>query len=149
VFVRDGDFSSKLCEALKGRPLDLVLDAVGGSIQKQSFNMLAPTGRLVAYGASVFASHIATPNYLRLAWYYLRMPRYHTLTLIESNKSLLGFNLIWLYSRVTLWREMLTTIQALQLKEPSVGAAFPFAQLKDAVRMLQSGKTTGKVVVTV
>ena len=149
VIVRGRDFPERLRAALKGKPLDLVLDAVGGRVQKQSFKMLAPTGRLVAYGASMFASHIATPNYLMLAWRYLHMPRYHTLNLIESNKSLLGFNLIWLYDRAETWRAMLNAIQALHLRKPSVGATFPFSHLKEAVRTLQSGTTTGKVVVRV
>ncbi len=149
VIVRGSDFPDRLRDALKGRPLDLVLDAVGGTIQRQSYRMLAPTGRLVAYGASMFASHIATPNYVMLAWHYFHMPRYQTLNLIESNKSLLGFNLIWLYDRVETWRSMLNAIQALHLQKPAVGARFPFSQLKEAVRTLQSGTTTGKVVVNV
>jgi alcohol dehydrogenase len=77
------------------------------------------------------------------------MPRYQTLNLIESNKSLLGFNLIWLYDRVEIWRSMLNAIQGLHLQKPAVGARFPFSQLKKAVRTLQSGTTTGKVVVNV
>jgi len=149
IIVRSPEFRRDLMAALRGRQLDLVLDAVGGRIQKVSFDALAPTGRLVAYGLSEFTSHIATPNYLRLAWKFLGIPRYHTLRLIEFNKSILGFNLIWLYDRVELWRSMLATIGGLGLERPHVGAVYPFPQLKDAIRLLQSGKTTGKVVVSV
>ncbi len=148
VIVRSRAFREDLRRALEGRPLDLVLDAVGGRVQRESFAMLATTGRLVAYGLSEFASHRATPNYLLLARRYVSMPRYHTLGLIESNKSILGFNLIWLYDRVDVLKEMLFQIQHLRLPPPHVGASFPFNRLVDAVRALQSGKTTGKVAVT-
>ena len=147
--VRSRHFSKDLVAALNGRSLDLVLDSVGGRVQKQSFDMLATTGRMVAYGLSHFTSHMATPNYLMLAVRYLRIPRYHTLRLIESNKSILGFNLIWLYDNADQLKGLLGEIQGLRLEKPFIGTTFPFEKLKDAVRTLQSGKTVGKVVVTV
>jgi len=149
IIVRSPEFRRDLFAALGDRSLDLVLDAVGGRTQKVSFDALGATGRLVAYGLSEFASHIATPNYFRLAWKFLGIPRYHTLRLIEFNKSVLGFNLIWLYDRVELWRSLLATIGGMGLERPHVGSVYPFPQLKDAIRLLQSGKTTGKVVVSV
>ncbi len=149
VIVRDSEFRKALAEKLDGRKLDLVLDAVGGRVQKESFDFLSTTGRLVAYGLSQFASPGKRPNYFKLAVNFLRMPRYQTLTLIESNKSVLGFNLIWLYDRVDLLKTMLDEIQSFQLAKPYVGMTFPFEKLKDAVTAFQSGNTTGKVVVTV
>ncbi len=147
--VRSRHFSKDLVAALNGRSLDLVLESVGGRIQKQSFDMLTTTGRMVAYGLSHFTSHMATPNYLMLAWRYLRIPRYHTLRLIESNRSILGFNLIWLYDNADQLKRLLSEIQGLRLEKPFIGRTFPFEKLKEAVRTLQSGRTVGKVVVTV
>ncbi len=149
ILVRGNNFKRDLEAALRGRPLDLILDAVGGKVQKESFDMLTLSGRMVAYGLSEFGSPLETPNYLRLAWYFLGMPRYSTLDLIESNRSVLGFNLIWLYDRVDKWRQLLEEIQALGLPPAHVGAALPFDRLKDAIRLLKSGTTMGKVVVTV
>jgi len=147
VIVRHRSFKDDLRTALDGRPLALVLDAVGGRIQRQSFDALAETGRLVTYGLSDFGSRRPTPNYLRLAWRYLRLPRYHSLSLIEWNRSVLGFNLIWLYDRVDLLRSMLEEIQALALPPPRIGTVYPFAQMKSALRDFQSGTTTGKLIV--
>jgi NADPH:quinone reductase-like Zn-dependent oxidoreductase len=149
VIVRGPGFPHDLREALKGRQLDLVLDAVGGKVQRQSFDALTTTGRMVAYGLSEFASHMATPNYAMLAWRFLRMPRYHTMRLIESNKSIMGFNLIWLYDRVDALKQMLQQIRELNLEPPHIGATVPFEKLKEGVRLLQSGQTTGKVIVRV
>ncbi len=147
IIVRSRNFKRDLISKLNGRNLDLVLDAVGGKVQKESFDLLTTTGRMVAYGLSQFASHNASPNYIKLAYQFIKMPRYQTLTLIESNKSILGFNLIWLYDRVDELRNMLTKIQDLDLSKPYVGEVFNFEQLKDALRKFQSGKTMGKVVV--
>jgi alcohol dehydrogenase len=147
VIVRRRSFPRDLRSALAGRPLNLVLDSLGGRIQRQSFRALAETGRLVAYGLSEFGSRRPTPNYARLAWRYAWLPRYHTLSLIEWNRSLLGFNLIWLYDRVDLLRTMLQEIQALELPRPRVGALYDFADMHGALTHFQSGTTTGKVVV--
>ncbi len=149
IIVRNNNFKAELARHLAGRKLDLVLDSIGGKIQKESFDSLATTGRMVAYGLSQFASPGPRPNYLKLALYYIAMPRYHTLNLIESNRSVLGFNLIWLYERVDMWNTLLNEIQNLHLDKPYVGKVFGFDRLKEAVSVFQSGKTTGKVVVTV
>jgi len=149
VIVRNGNFKSELAKHLDGKKLDLVLDSVGGKIQKDSFDFLTTTGRLVAYGLSQFASPGATPNYFKLALRFITMPRYHTLTLIESNKSILGFNLIWLYDRNDMWIKLLSEIKALHLDKPYVGSTFPFEKLKEAVKVFQAGRTMGKVVVKV
>ncbi|MFZ1081831.1 MAG: zinc-binding dehydrogenase [Candidatus Kryptoniota bacterium] len=149
IIVRNRNFKNELAKHLDGKKLDLVLDAVGGKVQKDSFDFLTTTGRLVAYGLSQFASPGASPNYLKLALQFISMPRYQTLTLIESNKSVMGFNLIWLYDRHDMWIKMLDEIQALHLDKPYVGKVFPFEKLKEAVKVFQAGGTMGKVVVKV
>jgi NADPH:quinone reductase-like Zn-dependent oxidoreductase len=149
IIVRNNNFKADLEKHLDGRTLDLVLDAVGGKVQKDSFDFLAPTGRLVSYGLSQFMSHGKSPNYFKLALRYLTMPRYQSLTLIESNKSVLGFNLIWLYDRVSLMKTMLDEISLLQPGKPYIGKVFPFDRFIQAIREFQSGNTTGKVVVTI
>ncbi len=147
IIVRNGDFKNQLAKSLNGRKLDLVLDAVGGKVQKDSFDLLNTTGRMVAYGLSQFASNSSRPNYIKLALRFITMPRYQTLTLIESNKSILGFNLIWLYERVDLLKSMLHEIESLNLQKPYIGKIFDFDHLIDAVKVFQSGNTIGKVVV--
>lgn len=149
IIVRNRNFKAELKKHLDGKKLDLVLDAIGGKVQKDSFDFLNTTGRLVAYGLSEFASPGARPNHLKLAFKFITMPRYHTLTLIESNKSIMGFNLIWLYDRVDALKKMLDEIQSLHLDKPYLGKVFSFEKLKDAIRVFQSGGTTGKIVVEV
>ena len=147
IIVRNKNFKNELTEKLNGKKLNLVIDMVGGKFQKNSFDLLTETGRLVAVGLSQFVSHNNRPNYLKLALQFILMPRYHTLKLIESNKSILGFNLIWLYDRVELLKNMLNSIMELNLEKPYIGRVFNFEQLIEAVKLFQSGKTTGKIVV--
>jgi hypothetical protein len=60
----------------------------------------------------------------------------------------LGFNLIWLFDRAD--RLPVATAAALRLSAspPHVGLRVAFAEMPQALRMLQAGRTKGKVVVT-
>ena len=149
VLVRDADFYTKLMATLDGRPLQLVMECIGGKILKDSWKAMAPMGRMVAYGSASFTSHSARPNYPRLIWHYLRRPKIDPLRLPSQNKSLMGFNLIFLYEQTDLLLSMLDKLMALQLKPQHIGQVFPFEAMHDAIKLFQSGQTVGKVVVTV
>lgn len=149
VLVRDENFYQKLMIALDGRPLRLVMDCIGGKILLQGWKALAPMGRLIAYGSASFATHGARPNYLKMLWHYIRRPKIDPLRLPTQNKSLMGFNLIYLYEQTDTMHAMLRDLQALQLKPQHIGHVFPFEKMHEAIRLFQSGETIGKVVVTV
>lgn len=148
LIVRDQHFPEKLKAALEGRPLNLVMDCIGGKILMEGWKAMAPMGRLVAYGSASFATHGSRPNYLKLFWHYLHRPKIDPLRLPTQNKSLMGFNLIYLYEQTEMMHAMLRDLQALQLKPQYIGHVFSFAQLHQAVRLFQRGETVGKVVVT-
>jgi hypothetical protein len=59
----------------------------------------------------------------------------------------MGFNLIWLYHQADRFARIVDTLRAMELPPPVVGGSYSFDALPDAVRALQSGLTTGKVVV--
>ena len=147
--VRGKDFPQKLAASLGGKELHLVLECIGGRIFRESYEAMAPMGRLIAYGSASFTSHGASPNYLRLIWQYLRRPKIDPMSMPSTNKSVMGFNLIWLYERVELMHEMMEKIQTLNLDRPVVGHEFEFENLLDSLRLFQTGKTMGKVVVKV
>jgi alcohol dehydrogenase len=147
VMVRDGKFYERLLAALDGRPLLLVMECIGGRILSQSWKAMAPTGRMIAYGSASFATHGSRPNYFKMIPKYLFRPKIDPLRLPSQNKSLLGFNLIYLYEQTDLMHRMLHGLQALQLKPQHIGHVFSFDRLHDAVRLFQKGETIGKVVV--
>ncbi|MBK1716659.1 zinc-binding dehydrogenase [Thiocystis violacea] len=128
---------------------DLVFDALAGPFFLPSLTRLAPEGRHVLYGAADFMPSGARTNWMRLAWQYLRRPRLDPMKLIDQNRSVLGFNLIWLFERADRLPAAAAAALALSPAPSHIGARFPFEAVPQAMRALQGGRTTGKVVVEV
>ena len=106
-------------------------------------------GRLIAYGSAQYASPGSRPNYLKLLYYYLQRPKLDVQNMINLNKSVMPFNLIHIYQEVAIMHQLLGEMAQLDLGKPFVGHQFEFEHLHDAIRLFQSGKTMGKVVVTI
>lgn len=149
VLFRDDLFINKLKKILGDRKLDLLLESLTGKHFKSTFDLLAPQGRAIIYGASNFATHTSFPNYFELALKYFTRPKVDILKLIEQNKSVMGFNLIWLYEKNEYLRKLLNEIVNLNLEKPYIGEIYSFDKMHDAIKNFQSGKTFGKVVVEV
>ncbi|MTI21716.1 zinc-binding dehydrogenase [Fulvivirga sp. RKSG066] len=147
--VRDKNFKINLHQALKDRDLNVVMECIGGDIFKAGYDALAPQGRLINYGSARYGDNSNSPNWLRLVWLYLTRPKIDPQKMIETNKAILGFNLIWLYHKKELMRKILGEMKALTLPAPYVGHVFDFTQMHEAIKLFQSGKTTGKVVLTI
>jgi len=147
--VRDGVFAEKLKGALGGRPLNLIMECMGGKILKAGFAQLAPQGRMVVYGAAQYAHPGDRPNKLKLLWKFLQRPKIDAQSLAEENKSIMGFNLICLYEKEDLLHQLLKEIGDLKIQKPFVGQSFSFEKLPDAIRLFKSGQTIGKVVVKI
>ena len=147
VIVRDHNFYKRLRTALGDRHLQLIMECIGGKILKQSWKAMAPMGRMVVYGSASFTSHGDKPDYPKLIWRYLRRPKIDPLRLPTQNKSLMGFNLIYLYEQTDMMHEMLERLQALQLKPQHIGHVFPFRDMHAAIQLFQKGETVGKVIV--
>lgn len=147
--VRSENFLQDLERTLNERPLNIVMECIGGSILRDGFKTLAPEGRMIIYGNASFTTHGSKPNKFKMLLRYLRRPKIDPLLLPNSNKSVMGFNLIWLYHQTNKFKRVVDELMVLQLPAPHVGAEFPFDKLQDAVRALQSGRTTGKVVVQI
>ena len=148
VVVRGRNFKNDVRALLGGQNLNLVLDAVGGRYQKEGYELLAPTGRLVVFGAAEFTPGRNRPRYLKALVQYLRRPVYDPLNLISSNRSVLGFNLIWLWDRLDMLLPLLEDLLAMKLEAPCVGKGFPFSEAHAAIDFLRSGQSVGKVVLT-
>ena len=148
-FVRGKKFKSDLKTALGDRELDLVMECVGGQVLTDSYEAMAPQGRMITYGSARYAQPGAKPNYLKLLWQFIKRPMLDPQKMIEQNKSVMGFNLIYLYDNADLLHEILEKLSDMDLGVPYVGHTFEFEKLKDAVKLFQTGNTTGKVVVKI
>ncbi len=152
IIVRDarrfGEGLDRALGVLGARGLDLILDSVAGEYFAPAYDRLNPAGRHVLFGSAGFMPRGSRPNWLRLALQYLRRPRLDPLKMISDNKSLLAFNLIWLWERVDEFHAMFREMHALRLPPPYVGHRFAFADARAALDLFKSGKTVGKVVLT-
>ena len=149
TLVRDSDFAKNLDHTLDGAGIDLILECIGGKIFEIGYERLAPEGRSVVYGSARYAQKADKPNYLKLLYQFVTRPKVDPQKMIELNRGVLGFNLIYLYERVELMHELLSEIAELDIEKPNVGRTFSWADLPDALRAFRTGKTTGKVVVRI
>jgi len=104
---------------------------------------------MVVYGSARYASPGNKPNYLKLMYQFLTRPKVDPQKMIELNRGILGFNLIYLYERVKLMHELLAKLKNINIGKPVVGHRFSFDELPEAIRLFQTGKTIGKVVVEI
>lgn len=135
------------------RGYDLVLDANGVETLAASYAHLGPMGKLVVYGFhSMFRKGSARPDWVKLAWNWLRTPRFDPLRMTRDNKSVLAFNLSSLGDRSDLMSgalgQMLAWAVDGRVRPPPV-TPYLFARVAEAHRALESGQTTGKLVLTV
>jgi synaptic vesicle membrane protein VAT-1 len=140
----------KSLEAICPGGVDLAFDANGVSTLRGSYQHLAPCGKLISYGAhSMFPKQGGRVNYPKLLWDFIRTPRFNPLSMTSENKSLVTFNLSFLFGRQDLFQqgmeEIIKWLETGELQVPSI-KTFPLEQVADAHRELESGKTIGKLV---
>jgi NADPH:quinone reductase-like Zn-dependent oxidoreductase len=131
---------------------DLILDANGASTLKGSYHHLKPAGRLLIYGFASMFSHSGRKNILKLIWYYLRTPRFNPFDLTGANKTVSGFNLIYLFERVDLFRKIMETLLSWDtdgLLPLAPITTFAFEDVVSAHRAIESGRSVGKLVLVV
>ena len=129
---------------------DVIYDGNGPATLKQSYLHLAPVGKLVAYGFhSMLSKKGGFPNYLKLAYAFFRVPRFSPLNLTNDNKSLIAFNLSYLFHRQDLLEEsmqdLIKWVEEGRIQAPPV-QAFAYDKVADAHRTLESGTTVGKLI---
>ena len=132
--------------------LDIACDAVGPATLRESYRHLRPTGRLITYGFSSMLPHTGGRfSYLRGLWGVLRLPRFNPLTMVGENKGIVGFNLSFLFDRHDLLAEAMKDLLHWTGEgkiHPLPTTSYPLAHVAKAHRALESGQTTGKLVLT-
>ncbi len=153
VIVRDRkQFGRQLDAALDQldrEGFDLILDSVAGPYFRPGYRRLARGGRLVLFGAADFMPAGKRPQWLSLGLRYMLRPRLDPLEMIAENRSLMAFNLIWLWDRVDELERLYRQMGELLQEPPFVGRTFAFQEAPAALRFLQSGRNLGKVVLLV
>jgi NADPH:quinone reductase-like Zn-dependent oxidoreductase len=143
----------KMAEKFAPDGYDVILDANGAETLKQSYLHLAPAGKLVVYGFHTMLSKgRGTPNWLKLIWDWFWIPRFNPLTMTGENKSVMAFNLSYLFKkrdRLNKGLDELSRWVAEGKVRPLKVTSYPLEEVQQAHRALESGKTIGKLVLTV
>jgi len=132
-----------------------IMDANGVSTLNDSYKHLAPSGRLIVFG---FHSNLPIGSSMLSPWEWLKMakkvavmPSFDAMDLTVSNKSVMGFNLSFFAEEVEILSDMfdviLKWIEDGKLKCPRV-CEMPMADIAKAHTFIQSGTSSGKIVLT-
>ena len=153
IVVRDRRaFGAQIAEALLANGMEgfnLVLDAVAGPFFEPAYRRLRPAGRMVIYGAADLMPSGPRTNWPKLAARYLARPRIDPVSMVSANRSVMGFNLIWLWDQTERLAEAYAGLASYISRPPHIGRRFSFAETPAALRHLQSGSSVGKVVLEV
>ena len=127
-----------------------VFDANGISTLKASYAHVRPSGRLVVYGHhSMLPKGRGRPSWPALAWKALRIPRFNPLEMGESNRSVMAFNLSYLFEEKALLERSMNAILGWVADgriRPPTTTTFALDDVADAHRALETGETVGKLV---
>ncbi len=145
---RAADFAKEVQSVTHGEGVEIVLDSVGGPNWRKNYRLLAPSGRLMAFGASSLAAG-SRRSLAALVRVGLSLPRFTPLALMDANKGVLGVNIGHLWDKPQLvrgWGEQLLDWYNEGRIDPHVGRTFPFAEAPAAHRYLHSRSSIGKVL---
>ena len=140
-------------EAVRGlapRGVDIVLDAIGGASWRKSYDLLAPAGRLVCYGAQALVPG-SRRNLVKVLWALARFPRFGPLALMSDNRSVAGVNLGHLWSEMAMLApqtEALLRYARDGKIAPRVDRTFSFSEAAAAHRYIHERRNIGKVLLT-
>ena len=132
-----------------------IMDANGVSTLRGSYEHLAPSGRLVVFGfhsnLPLGRAMLSPLEWLRMARKAADMPRFDAMDLTVSNKAVLGFNLSFFADEVEVLSDMFDQvvrwIEEGRLRCPRI-AEMPMRDIAEAHALIQSGKSSGKIVLT-
>lgn len=129
---------------------DIILDANGVATLRDSYEHLAPGGKLVVYGFhSMFRKGHGRAPWPKLLRDWLRTPRFNPLHMTQVNRSVLAFNLSFMTHRHDVLERAMRQLLGWANDDrisPLPVRHYAFTDVAAAHRALDSGETTGKLV---
>jgi NADPH:quinone reductase-like Zn-dependent oxidoreductase len=132
------------------QPLDIVMDAVGGSSFRKSFSLLRAGGRLVCFGASTLVSG-EKRSLPTAAKGLIQTPWFNPLRLSSESKTVLGLNMLKLWDSKGSLDEYIQPLSEwveAGAVRPVVAEAFPLEEGGAAQTFITERRNIGKVVLT-
>ena len=143
-----GDVTAQVRAVVGDKGVDLILDAVGGRSWTDGYNLLAPCGRLVAFGLSS-ASVGNKRNLLHALRQLLSVKKWSPMKLMDDNKTISGTNVGHLFARPDLVAPQLGTLLEMYEKRelaPHIDRTFSFTEAPAAHQYIHDRKSKGKVL---
>lgn len=129
---------------------DVICDANGVATLQDSYDHLRAAGKLVVYGFHTMMPKTGgKPNWLKLAVGWLKTPRFNPLNLTTDSKSVLAFNLSYLFDRTDLLDLFVADLEGWVANGDVVAppiTEYALADVGQAHADIESGKTIGKLV---
>jgi NADPH:quinone reductase-like Zn-dependent oxidoreductase len=143
-----GDYAAEARAVVGDKGIDLILDPVGGKSWTEGYDLLAPCGRLVAFGFSAAAAG-KSRNLIHAAAQFFKVKKWSPMKLMDDNKTISGTNMGHLFHRVDLLRPqadaLLAMFEAGEIK-PHVDRTFRFDEAAAAHHHIHDRKAIGKVL---
>ena len=143
-----GDYTAQARALVGDQGVDLILDPIGGRSWTEGYDLLAPCGRLVAFGLSA-ASPGNQRNLLHALRQLLSVKKWSPMKLMDDNKTISGTNVGHLFARPDLIAPQLAALMEMYEKgelAPHVDRVFRFNEAAAAHQYIHDRKSKGKVL---
>jgi NADPH:quinone reductase-like Zn-dependent oxidoreductase len=142
------DFSSIIKKHAPTGAIDVVFDSLGGRTFKNSYKLLAPSGRLVSFGA---AEQISGNNKLKAIAVLIKFGIFSPIQLLMSSKAIIGVNMLQIANnRQDIFKHSLNEVVRMVgegILIPKIDKVYSYKDIAEAHDYLESRKSVGKVVV--
>jgi len=146
---RKEDYSVAIPKILKGSKLQATFNPIAGSTYKKDMKLIGAGGKVMMFGGSERSGQkfgmLSTMNFLR------KMGLMIPIGLLMSSKGVIGINMLTIGNEQPLvLRRCMTEVVKLMSEgklKPQIGGAFKFDEIGEAHNLLESRKSTGKIVV--
>lgn len=144
------DFAKEVRLQTNGEGVDVVLEVVGGEIFRKSLNLLNPFGRMAVIGFASLNLNKLNPFSWWKTWKDIPRVKINDMALASQvvGASHLGYLLKDTKRMMMIWNELQGFVLKHGLK-PVVGHEFKFQDLPAAHALMESRRSTGKIVVHV
>ena len=148
INYREKDYKKEVEKLTDGEGVHMILDALGGRDWKKGYELLRPTGRLMAFGFSNMITG-EDRNWLHMLRQYVTMPFWRPWDLIADNKAIAGIQMLYLWDQKKMLRRELNQILDYYERgiiEPHIDSARKFEDAADAHKRMQNRKNIGKQI---
>jgi synaptic vesicle membrane protein VAT-1 len=145
----------KVAEEASPDGYSAIMDASGVATIAQSYEHLAPTGRLIVYGfhtnLPLGKGSLSPIEWIRMGLKMNKMPKFDPMEMGSANKAVLAFNLSFFSKEIemlsSLFSKIVEWLAEGKLNCPRV-VEMPMEDIRQAHDLIQTGTTVGKIVLT-